>query len=200
MARNPDALQKLIEALSRLPGIGAKTAERLAYHLLESAPSEASDLSEAVAELHASIHHCVRCHNYAQGELCEICKDPRRDASVVCVVERPQDVVSFERSGGYTGVYHVLLGAISPIDGQNPEDIQVGSLMGRVRQGDVEEVILATDPDAAGETTALYIADQLKDSGVRVTRLACGVPMGSSLEYIDEATLSRALSGRTQVG
>lgn len=199
MPRNPEALQSLIDALSSLPGIGAKTAERLAYHLLESPRAEAERLAGSVAALHNSIHHCVRCHNYAQGDLCEICKDPRRDGSLVCVVERPQDVASFERASGYAGVYHVLLGAISPIDGINPDDIEVGSLIGRVEQGGVAEVILATDADSAGETTALYIADQLKGAGVRLSRLACGVPMGSSLEYVDEATLSRALSGRTEV-
>lgn len=197
MAKNPEALQRLVDAFRALPGIGAKTAERLAFHLLEAPRTVSEELAGAISGLHESIHHCVRCHNYAQGDLCEVCKDPSRDGSVILVVERPQDVAAFERSGTYKGLYHVLLGAISPIDGVNPEDIEVGSLLGRVRQGGVSEVIIATDPDAAGETTALYIAQQLKGAGVRITRLACGVPMGSSLEYVDEATLSRALTGRT---
>jgi len=197
--RYAPAIARLLEELERLPGIGPKSAQRLAYHILRADEQEAARLAEAVLEVKRSIHFCPRCFNFAQEELCEVCSDAKRDPSIVCVVEEPRDVIAIERTGEFHGVYHVLQGAISPIDGMGPEQLRVRELVDRVGAGDVVEVVIATNPNVEGETTALYIARLLKPLGVRVTRIASGLPVGGDLEYADEVTLGRALEARREM-
>ncbi len=190
------AIENLVAQLTRLPGIGTRTAQRLAFHLL-SAPDGARELSRAILEVAERVRPCRDCGNLTEEELCAICIDPRRDRSIVCVVEQPVDVVSLERTHEYRGLYHVLGGALSPIDGIEPADIRVGQLMHRIEAGGVEEVVLATNPNMTGEATAAFLADRLRGR-VRVTRLASGLPVGGDLEYADEVTLGRALAGRRE--
>jgi len=192
-------IARLVEELSKLPGIGQKTAQRLTFHLLKVPPEEARALAEAIVEAREKVTFCSRCFNFAQGELCEFCANPRRDPSLVCVVERPQDIVAVERTGEFRGLYHVLGGAISPIDGIGPEDLKVRELLERVRRDGVSEVIMATNPRVEGEATASYLAGLLKPLGVKVTRIASGLPVGGDLEYADEITLGRALKGRLEL-
>ncbi|MDI6830783.1 MAG: recombination mediator RecR [Actinomycetota bacterium] len=192
-------IARLVEELSKLPGIGQKTAQRLTFHLLKVPPEEARALAEAIVEAREKVTFCSRCFNFAQGELCEFCANPRRDPSLVCVVERPQDIVAVERTGEFRGLYHVLGGAISPIDGIGPEDLKVRELLERVRTDGVSEVIMATNPRVEGEATASYLAGLLKPLGVKVTRIASGLPVGGDLEYADEITLGRALKGRLEL-
>lgn len=199
MAFYPAPIAHLIEELERLPGIGPKSAQRLAYHILRSDAESADRLANAIVEVKRSIRFCSRCFNFAAGDLCDICEDPRRDASVICVVEEPRDVVAIERTGEFRGTYHVLQGAISPIDGIGPDDLRIRELLERVSGGAVREVIVATDPNVEGETTALYIARLLKPLGIEVTRIASGLPVGGDLEYADEVTLGRALEARRQM-
>lgn len=199
MAFYPAPIAHLIEELERLPGIGPKSAQRLAYHILRSDAEAAGRLAEAIVEVKRSIRFCSRCFNFAEGELCEICADPRRDASVICVVEEPRDVVAIERTGEFRGTYHVLQGAISPIDGVGPDQLRMRELLDRVGGGAIREVIVATDPNVEGETTALYIARLLKPLGIAVTRIASGLPVGGDLEYADEVTLGRALEARREM-
>jgi len=198
----PPALEALIEALTELPGIGRKSAERIAYHLLAAAEDEALGLARAIETLKRQMRFCSVCNNLAQGELCPVCTDARRDRASICVVERPTDVPLVEKTG-YRGLYHVLLGTIDPLEGVGPAGLAVEPLLKRVREGtgkgSVREVIIATDPDAQGETTAAYLAEALKGAGVKVTRLARGVPVGSSLEFVDEVTLGKALEGRREL-
>ncbi len=191
-------VQRLITELSRLPGIGTRTAQRLAFHILRASPEEARDLADAIREVKERIGLCERCFNLAEEGLCPICRDTRRDPSVLCVVEEPSDVIPIERTHEFRGRYHVLGGALSPIDGVDPEDLKIAQLLSRVGEGDVSEVVLATNPTTTGEATALYIADALRGSApdVAVTRLASGLPVGGDLEYADEVTLGRALAGR----
>ncbi|MDI6873531.1 recombination mediator RecR [Candidatus Solincola sp.] len=189
-------LARLVEELSKLPGIGPKTAQRLAFHLLKVPPEEARSLAQAIMEAREKISYCSRCFNFAEGELCEYCADARRDLTLVCVVERPQDIVAVERTGEFRGLYHVLGGAISPIDGIGPEELRIRELLERVRRDGVREVIIATNPRVEGEATAMYLANLLKPLGVRATRIASGLPVGGDLEYADEVTLGRALKGR----
>jgi recombination protein RecR len=189
-------IARLLEELERLPGVGPKSAQRLAYHILR-ADSEAADrLAAAIVDVKRSIHFCPRCYNFAEQELCEICSAVDRDASFVCVVEEPRDVVAIERTGEFPGLYHVLQGAISPIDGIGPEQLRVRELLDRLASGEVTEVLIATNPNVEGETTALYLARLIKPLGVRVTRIASGLPVGGDLEYADEVTLGRALEAR----
>ncbi|NPV59798.1 MAG: recombination protein RecR [Actinobacteria bacterium] len=192
-------IARLVEELSKLPGIGQKTAQRLTFHLLKVPQEEARALAEAIVEAREKVAFCARCFNFAQGELCEFCANPRRDPSLVCVVERPQDIVAVERTGEFRGLYHVLGGAISPIDGIGPEDLKVRELLERVRKDGVSEVIMATNPRVEGEATAAYLAGLLKPLGVKVTRIASGIPVGGDLEYADEITLGRALKGRLEL-
>lgn len=192
-------IARLLEELERLPGIGPKSAQRLAYHILRGEPADAARLAEAIIEVKRAIHFCERCFNFAEDDLCEICANPARDATVICVVEEPRDVVAIERTGEFHGVYHVLQGAISPMDGIGPEQLRVRELVDRLGGGVVREVILATDPNVEGETTALYIARLAKPLGVRVTRIASGLPVGGDLEYADEVTLGRALEARREM-
>ncbi|MDO8987697.1 MAG: recombination mediator RecR, partial [Coriobacteriia bacterium] len=186
-------IARLLEELERLPGVGPKSAQRLAYHILRSEPESATRLAEAIVEVKRTIRFCSRCFNFAEAELCEVCADTSRDATAICVVEEPRDLVAVERTGEFRGGYHVLQGAISPIDGIGPEQLRVHELLARLGDGAVTEVIIATNPNVEGETTALYLARLIKPLGVRVTRIASGLPVGGDLEYADEVTLGRAL-------
>lgn len=192
-------IARLLEELERLPGIGPKSAQRLAYHILRSDVEAAGRLADAIVEVKRSIRFCGRCFNFAEDELCDICSNPARDQSVLCVVEEPRDVVAIERTGEFHGIYHVLQGAISPIDGIGPEQLRVRELIERLGRTGVTEVIVATDPDIEGETTALYLARLIKPIGMRVTRIASGLPVGGDLEYADEVTLGRALEARREM-
>ena len=188
------AVERLVSELSKLPGIGPRTAQRLTFHLLRLRPEEVLPLAAAIVEVKEKIGFCRRCFNLAEGELCTVCADTRRDPHVLCVVEQPFDIVTIERTREFRGLYHVLGGALSPLDGVEPGDLRIAELLARA-DGDVEEVILATNPTMTGEATAMYIAELLP-ARVRVTRLASGLPVGGDLEYADELTLGRALSGR----
>jgi recombination protein RecR len=188
-------VDNLIGQLSRLPGVGTRTAQRLAFHLLRVSDEEAVALADAIREVKAKIGFCRECGNLTETELCTICQDTRRDHTVICVVEQPVDLLSVERTHEYRGVYHVLGGALSPLDGVEPQHLRIDELLGRVERNGVEEVVLATNPNMTGEATAAYLADRLRDR-TRVTRLASGLPVGGDLEYADEVTLGRALSGR----
>jgi len=192
-------LELLIEELVKLPSIGHKSAQRLALHLLRAPREDALRLAEAIRLLRERVGFCRVCGNFSEDDPCRLCADPRRDATVVCVVEQPGDVLAFERTGQFGGRYHVLGGALSPLDGTSPDDLRIRELLERLRPGEIKEVILATNPNVAGEATALYLARVLGPLGVRVTRIARGVPMGSDLEYSDQVTLARALEGRREL-
>jgi len=192
-------IQDLIDELSRLPGIGPKSAQRLAFYLVKAPAEEAKRLAEAILQAKERIAFCRECGNVAEGELCRICRDESRDRAVLCVVEEPKDVATVERAAVLRGRYHVLGGAISPLDGIGPEDLRVQELLRRVERDGVTEVILATNPNLEGNATAMYVAALLKPSGVKVTRLASGLPVGGDLEYADEVTLSQALEGRREM-
>ena len=192
-------MQSLVDELGRLPGIGPKSAQRVAFYLLKAAPEDAKRLARAVVEAKERVSWCRRCFNFAEGELCVYCRDDRRDSSLLCVVEEPRDIVAVERTQEYRGRYHVLLGAISPIEGIGPDQLKVKELLARVNDEGVKEVILATNPNIEGEATAMYLARLLKPLGLRVTRIASGLPVGGDLEYADEVTLGRALEGRREV-
>jgi recombination protein RecR len=187
-------ISQLIAELSKLPGIGQRTAQRLAFHILRTDDADALGLAEAIREVKEKVGLCEVCFNLAEGPRCRICEDTRRDQSLICVVEEPADVIPIERTGEYRGVYHVLGGALSPIDGIDPEDLRIAELLNRVN-GEVKEVVLATNPTTTGEATALHIADELR-ARTTVTRLASGLPVGADLEHADEVTLGKALSGR----
>jgi recombination protein RecR len=191
----PSPIQRLVTELSRLPGIGQRTAQRLAFHLLRAEDGEAVALADAIREVKEKVGLCEVCFNLAEGRRCEICADERRDRSLICVVEGPADVIPIERTHEYRGLYHVLGGALSPIDGVDPEDLRIAELVERVSGGDVRELVLATNPTTTGEATALHIAELLRDR-VTITRLASGLPVGADLEHADEVTLGRAFAGR----
>jgi recombination protein RecR len=191
------AVENLVSQLTRLPGVGNRTAQRLAFHLLSVPRDEALALASALAEVKERVRFCAECGNLTEEETCEICRDARRDRSVICVVEQPVDLVSLERTHEYRGLYHVLGGALSPLDGVEPDDLRIADLLGRAERNGVEEVVLATNPNMTGEATASYLADRLRGR-VRVTRLASGLPVGGDLEYADEVTLGRALAGRRE--
>ncbi|AAM23354.1 recombination protein RecR [Caldanaerobacter subterraneus subsp. tengcongensis MB4] len=193
------SVAKLIEELSKLPGIGPKTAQRLAFFIINMPLDEVRSLSQAIIEAKEKLRYCKICFNITDKEVCDICSDENRDHSTICVVSHPMDVVAMEKVKEYKGVYHVLHGVISPIEGVGPEDIRIKELLERVRDGSVKEVILATNPDIEGEATAMYIAKLLKPFGVKVTRIAHGIPVGGDLEYTDVVTLSKALEGRREV-
>ena len=196
MAYYPEPVARLIEALQRLPGIGPKTAQRLAFFLLKRPAEEVTALAESLTQLKALIVHCGVCFNVTQEDPCRICRDPQRDARALCVVEEPNDLLAIERTGEFRGRYHVLLGALSPLDGIGPEDLKVRELLSRLERDPVEEIILATNPSVEGEATALYLGKLLKPFATRITRIARGLPVGGDLEYADEVTLSKALEGR----
>jgi recombination protein RecR len=189
-------VQDLIDELGRLPGVGPKSAQRIAFHLLQADEADVRRLVGALTEVKARVRFCQTCGNVAEDELCRICRDARRDGGVLCVVEEPKDVVAIERTREFRGRYHVLGGAISPIEGVGPDDLRIRELMTRLASGEVTEIILATDPNLEGEATATYLARLLKPMGLRVTRLASGLPVGGDLEYADEVTLGRAFEGR----
>ena len=192
-------LARLIEALTKLPTIGPKTAQRLAYYILRMASQDAETLAQAILEARVLTHYCSVCWNFTDVDPCVICSNPQRPSSLICVVEDPRDVVALERTREVKGKYHVLHGAISPLDGVGPDDLKIAGLLERVRTDQVAEVIIATNPRAEGEATALYLAKVLKPLGVRVTRIAYGVPVGADLEYADEVTLAKALEGRREI-
>nr|CAA9329893.1 MAG: RecR [uncultured Nocardioidaceae bacterium] len=192
-------VQDLIDELGRLPGIGPKSAQRIAFHVLDADPTDVRRLADVLIEVKDKVRFCQVCWNVAEDELCRICRDPRRDLSVLCVVEESKDVVAIERTREFRGRYHVLGGAISPIEGVGPDDIRVKELLQRLADGTVLEVILATDPNLEGEATATYLTRTLRPLGLRVTRLASGLPVGGDLEYADEVTLGRAFEGRRRV-
>ena len=192
-------IQDLVDQLSRLPGIGPKSAQRLAFHIVKSPSPEAKALADAIVQAKERVRFCRECFGVAEGELCRLCSDPSRDQSVLCVVEEPKDVSALERTGAIKGRYHVLGGAISPMQGIGPDDLRVQELLDRVGRNGVGEVILATNPNLEGNATAMYVAGLLKPLGVRVTRLASGLPVGGDLEYADEVTLGQALEGRREM-
>lgn len=192
-------LELLVEELTKLPSIGQKSAQRMALYLLRAPQEDALRLAEAIRAVKERVGFCGTCGNFSEDDPCRLCTDSKRDDRLVCVVEQPGDVIAFERTGQYRGRYHVLGGALSPLDGTNPENLRIRELLTRLEDGKIEEVILATNPNVAGEATALYISRLLGPMGIRVTRIARGVPMGSDLEYSDQVTLSRALEGRREI-
>ena len=192
-------INKLIEEFSRLPGIGAKSAQRLAFHVLNMPKDQVEQLAHAIVEAKANVQYCKCCYTLTDQEICPICQNPRRDKKVIMVVENTRDLAAYEKTGKFEGVYHVLHGAISPMLGIGPDDIKLKELMQRVAEQDVEEVIIATNSSLEGETTAMYISKLLKPAGIKVSRIASGVPVGGDLEYIDEVTLLRALEGRGEL-
>ena len=193
------ALQKLLDELERLPGIGPKSAQRIAYWMLNTDKATVLRLAEAIVEVKETVHFCSRCFNYAEDDLCEICQSSKRDAGAICVVSEPRDIPPIERTGAFNGVYHVLGGELSPIDGVGPEDLHIAELLKRLGDPSVHEVILATNPNVEGETTASYLARLVKPLGVKVSRLASGLPVGGDLEFADEVTLGRAIEARREV-
>lgn len=192
-------LENLVDQFEKMPGIGHKTATRLAYYVLNLSQTEADALAKAVADAHDKIHYCSRCCNLTDRELCPVCQSAARDHGVICVVETPRDAAAVENTGEYRGVYHVLHGAISPLNDVGPDDLTIKQLLSRLSNGGVSEVIMATNPTVEGDATALYISKLLKPLGVRVTRLAYGIPVGGDLEYADEYTLAKALEGRNEI-
>ncbi|AEM88340.1 recombination mediator RecR [Streptomyces violaceusniger] len=189
-------VQDLIDELGRLPGVGPKSAQRIAFHILQSEPTDVRRLAHALTQVKEKVRFCAVCGNVAEAEQCRVCQDPRRDRAIICVVEEPKDVVAIERTREFRGRYHVLGGAISPIEGVGPDDLRIRELLGRLADGTVTELILATDPNLEGEATATYLARMIKPMGLKVTRLASGLPVGGDLEYADEVTLGRAFEGR----
>ncbi|MDR0347848.1 MAG: recombination mediator RecR [Coriobacteriales bacterium] len=193
------SIQKLLDEFERLPGIGPKSAQRIVYWLLNAASEDATRLANAIVEVKETVHFCPRCFNYAEDELCAICTDSERDNTMICVVSEPRDVSAIERTGEYRGLYHVLGGALSPIDGVGPEQLTVKELLERLANTEVEEIILATNPNVEGETTAVYLARLIKPLGIKATRLASGLPVGGDLEFADEVTLGRAIESRREI-
>lgn len=196
MAGLTSSMEALVAELVRLPGIGPKTAERLAFYLLQNPKEQVQALARAMLHVKETIGFCRTCHNLADAPQCAVCQDPRRAQDLLCVVEHPRDILAIEKAGGFKGLYHVLLGALSPLDGIGPRDLTIAGLVERVRSGRFREVIVATDSDTEGETTALYVAQQLKPFKLKLTRVAQGLPMGSHVQYADQATLARAFEGR----
>jgi len=192
-------LLRLLEALEKLPGVGPRSAERMAFYLLRTSREEARQLAQAIAEVKDRLRFCEVCFNLSETSQCTICQDPARDPSVLCVVEEPKDVLAIEKTGAHRGLYHVLLGALAPLDGIGPELLKIDELMRRITDGIVQEVIVATDADKDGETTAAYLSKLIRPTGLRLTRIASGIPVGSHLEYADQATLTRALEGRREL-
>ncbi|MBO5896724.1 MAG: recombination protein RecR [Clostridia bacterium] len=199
MAYDVAALEKLIEQFQKIPSIGRKTAQRMAFHVLDLSDEGAKEFADAIIDAHTKIHRCSLCFNLTENELCPICESNNRDKSTVCVVEEPKDVLAMERMREYKGVYHVLHGAISPMNGIGPDQLTIMNLVERVASGEISEVIMATNPTIEGDTTAMYISKLIKPFGVKVTRLAYGIPVGADIEYADDVTLMRALSGRSEL-
>lgn len=200
MTSYPDSLQRLVDSLQALPGIGIKTAERLAFHLIKLSDDEALQLARAIHDVKQNLTHCSICFNFTEKDPCPVCTDPQRDKTLVCVVEQPKDLMSFEKAGAFKGVYHCLLGHLAPLEGINPENLTIEALLKRAEKGGIRELILATNPDLEGEGTAVYLRDQLAEvaarKGIRVTRIARGVPAGAEIEHVSGAILADALNGR----
>ncbi len=194
----PTPVEQLITDLAKLPGVGRRSAQRIAFFMLRQPREEAASLAQSIIDVKDKIRYCRRCFNFTDDDLCVFCRDARRDASVICVVEEPSDIIPIEKGGDYRGIYHVLGGALSPLDGIDPEHLRIKELIERVAAGGIDEVIIATNPNTTGESTAMYVADQLRGR-VKVTRLASGLPVGADLEYADEATVSRAILGRREM-
>ncbi|MCX5657575.1 MAG: recombination mediator RecR [Candidatus Omnitrophica bacterium] len=195
----PKIIEDLMNALSKFPGVGPKTAQRFAFHVLKSSKDEMKRLAEAIIRTKESVFYCKSCFNLSENELCPICQDESRDKSIICIVEEPYDIIAIDKTGSFHGLYHVLGGAINPLDGINPDDLRIKELISRLSLNKINELIIATDSDSEGETTALYLFNLLKPTGVKVTRIAYGIPVGSSLEYADRATLGKALEGRREI-
>lgn len=199
MSGYPEPIERVIDELQKLPSVGQRTAERLMFFLLNQPKSEVTPLAKALLDLKDKIRLCARCFNFAEGELCPICRDDRRDGSVICVVSHPQELWKIEKTSSYQGLYHVLGGLISPVNDVNPEDLHIDALLQRLQSGEVNEVILALDPNVEGEATGMYLARQIKPMGIEASRIAQGVPIGRDLEFADELTLTRALEGRIHI-
>ncbi|MBU0709843.1 MAG: recombination mediator RecR [Candidatus Omnitrophica bacterium] len=199
MADYTKSIEKLIDSLVRLPGIGRRSAERIVGHIIDASRDEVRILSESIDKVKESVRLCRICHNLSEEELCRICQDIHRLRDTVCIVEKPSDVTAVEKTGNFRGVYHVLMGSISPLEGKGPGDLKINSLMQRLKQNNIKEVIVATDADTEGEITALYLSQLIKPLGVKLTRIGVGIPMGSNLDYADSSTLSRALDSRREI-
>jgi recombination protein RecR len=199
MFQYPEPLAKLITELQKLPSIGNKTAQRIALHILRRPDEDAKQLGQAIAEVKDRIVYCSICGSIADRDPCSICSDPRRDNKVVCVVEETDDVIAMERTGLFKGVYHVLMGALSPLEGINPEDLRIKELFERINSEDIEEIIMATNPNAPGQATAIFLSRKIKPMGIKITQLAHGLPMGGDIDYVDEVTLGKALEGRREL-
>ncbi len=199
MAQYSETIERLMDELGKLPGIGARTAERLAFHLLRSSQEEAMGLARAIHDVKTKIRPCRECFNLAEGELCAVCADPRRDQNIICVVEQPKDLLALESTGMYRGLYHVLMGHIAPLEGSEPEDLTLDALAGRAAKPEIEEIILATNPTVAGDATALHIQTMLEGVDVRISRLARGLPTGGQIEYSNKSILSDALNERREL-
>ncbi|MCK4463533.1 MAG: recombination protein RecR [Candidatus Omnitrophica bacterium] len=195
----PQSMNTLVNEFSKMPGIGPKTAQRLAFFILKGSDRDAKNFADAILKVKDSVRFCKTCNNLSDSEICDICSNPSRDKHILCVVERPNDVISIEKMGKYNGIYHVLLGALSPLDGIGPKDLKIDELIKRTKKNRIQEVIIATDSNTEGEATALYIIKVLRPSGVKLTRIASGIPVGANLEYADQATLTRAFEGRRLV-
>ncbi|MCX5703651.1 MAG: recombination mediator RecR [Candidatus Omnitrophica bacterium] len=194
-----DSINKLIDSLIKLPGIGRRSAERIINYILDAPKFEVKTLSEMISRVKESVRFCRICNNLSEEELCKICGDIRRQKDVVCIVEKPSDVMAIEKAGSFNGVYHVLLGSIAPLEGKGPSDLKIEGLLERIKQNNIKEIIIATDADTEGETTALYLTKVIKPSGVKITRIGVGIPMGSNLEYADATTLVRAMEARREI-
>ncbi len=199
MSTYTDSIEKLIARLIKLPGIGRRSAERIVGYILNTPREEVKGLAEAIYRAKENVRLCRICNNLSEEELCKICQDERRQKDIVCIVEKPSDVTAIEKAGNFHGVYHVLLGSISPLEGKGPSDLKIENLLSRIKQNNIKEVILATDADTEGETTALYLTKLIKPLGVKLTRIGLGIPMGSNLEYADSATLSKSLESRREI-
>jgi len=199
MSTYTDSIEKLIERLIKLPGIGRRSAERIIGYILGASKEEIKLLSETINRVKENVRFCRTCNNLSEQEFCKICQDVRRKKDIVCIVEKPSDVTAIEKAGSFDGVYHVLLGSISPLEGKGPGDLKIEGLMQRIKQNNIKEVIIATDADTEGETTALYLTELIKPLGVKLTRIGLGIPMGSDLEYADASTLSKSLESRREI-
>lgn len=196
MANYTESIEKLIDSLIKFPGIGRRSAERMVSYTLGAPKDEVKSLSEALIKVKESVRFCSLCHNLSEEELCKICQNTRRQKDVICIVEKPTDVTAIEKSGSFNGVYHVLLGSISPLEGKGPSDLKIDSLMSRIKDNNIKEIIIATDADTEGETTSLYLTKLIKPLGVKLSRIGLGLPVGSNLEYADSTTLSKSLESR----
>jgi recombination protein RecR len=199
MSTYTDSIEKLIQRLIKLPGIGRRSAERIVGYILDASKEEIRLLSDAISKVKENVRFCQACNNLSEQDLCKICQDSRRKKDIVCIVEKPSDVTALEKAGNFEGVYHVLMGSISPLEGKGPDDLRIDGLMQRIKQDNIKEVIIATDADTEGEITALYLTKMIKPLGVKLTRIGLGIPMGSNLEYADASTLSKSLESRREI-